>query len=340
MKKIGIIGATGYTGEELLRVLGRHELVEVELVTSEKEKDQPLAAVFPHLPAYKNKHFISAQQASELSVDLVFFCLPAGESSKWARVFLSKNAKVIDLGADFRFTNVNNYKKWYDMDHLAPELLDNAVYGLPEWNREDIKKTNIVGNPGCYPTSVLLAVLPLLKQGLLTDDIIIADSKSGVSGAGKAPAKTTHFVQVNENLSPYKVGRVHRHVGEMEQELTKCAGKETRIIFTPHLLPVTRGLFSTIYVKTKAQKTKQQILNIYHKFYQDETFVHVVEDGYPAIKMAAYTNYCFLGAETVPDSSTVILFSAIDNLGKGASTQAVQNMNIMLGFPETTGLLS
>ncbi|MBN2413218.1 N-acetyl-gamma-glutamyl-phosphate reductase [candidate division KSB1 bacterium] len=340
MKKIGIIGATGYTGEELLKVLVQHDSVEVDFVTSEKDKDRPLATIYPHLPAYKNKFFISAQQASELSVDLVFLCLPAGESANLAEIFLSKNVKVIDLGADFRFKDPEIYKKWYNMDHATPELLDKAVYGLPEWYREDIKKSNIVGNPGCYPTGVLLAVLPLLKKHLLSDDMIIADSKSGVSGAGKAATSTTHYVNVNENLSPYKAGRTHRHVGEMEQELTKCAGRETRISFTPHLLPVTRGLFSTIYVKTKQQKTKQHILDIMESAYRDEPFVHVVEEGYPSIKMAANTNYCFIGAETVPDSNTVILFSAIDNLGKGASTQAIQNMNLMLGFPETKGLLT
>ncbi len=340
MKKIGIIGATGYTGEELLRALVRHDSVEVAFVTSEKDKDRPLSAIYPYLPVYQNKRFISAQQASELSVDLVFLCLPAGESAKWAEIFLSKNIKVIDLGADFRFKDPGIYKKWYNMEHVAPELLADAVYGLPEWNREEIKKSNIVGNPGCYPTSVLLAVLPLLKQDLLTEDLIIADSKSGVSGAGKAASSTTHYVNVNENLSPYKAGRAHRHVGEMEQELTKCAGRETTILFTPHLLPVTRGLFSTIYVKTKQQKTKRQILDIYKAVYREEPFVHIVEDGYPAIKMAAHTNYCFIGAEPAPDSTTLILFSAIDNLGKGASTQAVQNMNLMLGFPETKGLLT
>jgi len=340
MKKIGIIGATGYTGEELLRVLVQHEFVEVVFATSEKDKDLSFATLFPHLPAYKNMHFCSAHEASEFDMDLVFLCLPAGESARWAQVFLAKNVKVIDLGADFRFKDPTLYKKWYDMDHLAPELLKKVVYGLPEWNRETIKNANIVANPGCYPTSVLLAVLPLIKEGLLTNETIIVDSKSGVSGAGKSPAKTTHFVQVNENFTPYKAGRVHRHVGEMEQELSKCAGEDIQVIFTPQLIPITRGLYSTIYVKTKKQITKEQILNTFNHAYQDEPFVHVVKDGFPSIKMAAFTNNCFIGAETVPDSSTVILFSAIDNLGKGASTQAIQNMNIMLSFPETTGLLS
>jgi len=340
MKKIGIIGATGYTGEELLRVLVQHEFVEVVFATSEKDKDMSLATLFPHLPAYKNMRFCSAQEASELDVNLVFLCLPAGESARWAQVFLAKKTKVIDLGADFRFKDPTLYKKWYDMDHLAPELLKNAVYGLPEWNRETIKNANIVANPGCYPTSVLLAVLPLIKEGLITNETIIVDSKSGVSGAGKSPGKTTHFVQVNENFTPYKAGRVHRHVGEMEQELTKCAGAEIQVVFTPQLIPITRGLYSTIYVKTKKQITKEQILNTFNHTYQEEPFVQVVKDGFPSVKMAAFTNYCFIGAETVPDSSTVILFSAIDNLGKGASTQAIQNMNIILNFPETTGLLS
>ena len=340
MKKIGIIGATGYTGEELLRVLVRHESVQVKFVTSEKDKGKLLSVIYPHLPAYKNKQFISAAEATENPVDLVFLCLPAGESAKLAKIFLSQNVKVIDLGADFRFKDPQIYKKWYFMEHLTPELLDDAVYGLPEWYREEIKKANIVGNPGCYPTSVLLAVIPLIQDGIIKNDSIIVDSKSGVSGAGKAPTKTTHYVQTNENLSPYKAGRVHRHVGEMEQELSKISGTKEQVVFTPHLTPLTRGLYSTIYVKTKSNMAKQQVLNVLENAYKDEPFVHVLHDMIPSVKMAANTNNCFIGAETVADSNTVILFSAIDNLGKGASTQAVQNMNIMLDLPETMGLLS
>ncbi len=337
-KTIGIVGATGYTGEELLKNLTNHPDVTVDFVTSEKESGNPLSDVFPHLPYYKDLTFISAKAATKKQVDLVFLCLPAGESVKLAPDFLTQNIKVIDLGADFRFNNAQDYETWYHMQHSAPVLLSKAAYGLPEWFRDQIADAKIVGNPGCYPTTVLTAVLPLLKEHILAEGPIIVDSKSGVSGAGKSPNKTTHYVQVNENFSPYKVGRVHRHVGEMEHILSRTAKHPVQVIFTPHLTPITRGMFSTIYVNTYSKRETQDILDIFEQYYTNEPFVHVLP-GIPDIKMAANTNYCFLGAQSVPETHTVILYSAIDNLGKGASTQAIQNMNLMLGIPETTGLI-
>ncbi|HPG41622.1 MAG TPA: N-acetyl-gamma-glutamyl-phosphate reductase [bacterium] len=338
-KQIGIIGATGYTGEELLRCLALHPQAEVAFVTSEKEAGASLASVYPHMPLYKDLQLITAQQAAARAVDLVFLCLPAGESAPLARAFVAKNIKVVDLGADFRFSDPAVYKAWYGMEHPAPDLLDRSVYGLPEWNRDKIRSAAIVGNPGCYPTSVQLAVLPFLKAGLLADAAIIVDSKSGVSGAGKSPTKTTHFVSVNENLSPYKAGRRHRHVGEMETHLQNFSGQKADIIFTPHLTPITRGMLSTIYVQTKTVMDKAQVLQVLKDAYTSEPFVHVLQEDYPSMKMAANSNYCFLGAEA-PGGKTIILFSAIDNLGKGASSQAIQNMNIMLGLPEESGLLT
>ena len=338
MKKIGIVGATGYTGEELLTVLARHSQIKIEFITSEHEDGQPLTSVFPHLPGCRHLSFISAEAATAHQVDLVFLCLPAGESVKWALRFLDKGTKVIDMGADFRFTNADDYRDWYNMDHAAPELLPKAAYGLPEWFRDDIKAASIVGNPGCYPTSALLALLPLLLEDLITDAPIIIDSKSGVSGAGKTPGKATHFVQVNENLTPYKTGRSHRHVGEIEHILSRSAKRPVTALFTPQLVPITRGLYSTMYVPLHSETETKKILDILDQYYSQEPFVQVL-DGIPEIRMAAHTNYCFLGAQVVPGTKTAILFSAIDNLGKGASTQAIQNMNIMLDFNETRGLL-
>lgn len=336
--KVGIVGATGYTGEELLRILASHDCVKVAFATSERESGQPLKKLFPHLPFYYDHKFIPVQESLDKDVDLVFLCLHAGESAKWGKRFVEKNIKIIDLGSDFRFTNPKSYHVWYNMVHPAPELLAKAVYGLPEWHREKIKQTNIVGNPGCYPTSVTLALNPFLKAGLLDDSLIIVDAKSGVSGAGKNPSKTTHYVEVNDNFSPYKPGRVHRHVGEIEQELSLQAGKDRRIIFTPHLTPMTRGILSTIYCQLEETKTNDELLTFLQHTYSQEPFVHVLTDQLPSTKMSFRTNYCFLGLKVVKETNTLILFSAIDNLGKGASTQAVQNMNLMLGLPETMGL--
>ena len=339
MIKIGIIGATGYTGEELLRVLGRHEQAHITFVTSEREQGKPLSKSFPQLPKYINMQFVSAQQSTSMDVDIVFLCLPAGESAKWAIPFLDKGTKVIDLGADFRFYDPVIYKKWYSLDHPYPDLLKSTVYGLPEWNRDKIKNATFVGNPGCYPTSVLLAMLPLIKANVVADETILIDSKSGVSGAGKTPNQTNHYVHANENMLAYKPGRIHRHVGEIEQELSVMSHKESKVIFTPHLTPMTRGIFSSIYVKLKQETSQDQLLSILKKVYEQESFVHVLNDRIPSSNMAAHSNNCFISAAIAADTSYAILFSVIDNLGKGASWQAIQNMNIMMGLSENMGLV-
>ncbi len=339
MKKIGIIGATGYTGEELLRVLARHQQVELAFATSEQEQGQSLAKAFPNLPKYHEQVFCSAQESLARETDLVFLCTPAGQSAKWAEAFLRNGAKVIDLGADFRFHDSQVYERWYGMPHSHPELLNEAVYGLPEWNRVAIKAAKVVGNPGCYPTGTLLGILPFVRAGLVAENGIVIDAKSGVSGAGKSPSRSTHYVEVNESLSAYKPGRQHRHVGEIEQELAKQAGRPMQVIFTPHLAPMSRGLYSTIYLRLNKVIAESELLTFLADAYEREPFVHVLADELPTTKMAAHSNYCFLTVRTVPDSGVAIVFSAIDNLGKGASWQAVQNMNLMLGFPEEMGLI-
>ncbi len=339
MKRIGIIGATGYTGEELLRVLARHPQVELAFATSEQEQGQSLAKVFPHLPKYNKQTFCSAQESLERAADLVFLCTHAGHSAKWGEAFLKNGAKVVDLGADFRFQDPQTYERWYGMPHSHPALLPESVYGLPEWNRAAIKGAKVVGNPGCYPTSALLGILPFVRAGLVAENGIVIDAKSGVSGAGKTPSRTTHYVEVNESLSAYKPGRQHRHVAEIEQELGKQAGRPMQVIFTPHLTPMSRGLFSTIYLRTKKAHSPDELLGVLADAYGKEPFVHVLENDLPTTKMVAHSNYCFLTVLTVPDSDVAIVFSAIDNLGKGASWQAVQNMNLMLGFPEEMGLI-
>jgi len=337
MKRIGIVGATGYTGEELLRVLSRHPHIEVAFA-SEIESGKPLKQFFPNIVKFGELVLCSTQDAIEQQVDLVFLCLPAIESAKVAKSFFDRNVKVIDLGADFRFDESEEYKKWYDIDHPVPDLLRSATYGLPEWNRQAIRTAQIVGNPGCYPTSVLLAMIPFMRAGLVADHPIIIDAKSGVSGAGKAPTRTTHYIEANENVNAYKPGRVHRHVGEMEQELSKQCGGSIKVIFTPHLVPMSRGLYASIYFKLTRKIEKLYLLNLLTDAYADEPFVHVLQTGLPTTKLTSHSNFCFLGVETVDNSDYAMVFSAIDNLGKGASWQAVQNMNLMLGFPEETGL--
>ncbi len=341
MKKahIGIIGATGYTGEELLRVLARHQGVELAFATSEQEQGQSSAKVYPHLPKYHYQVFCSAQESLKREADLIFLCTPAGQSANWAEAFLKNDAKVVDLGADFRFYDPQLYERWYGMAHSHPALLQETVYGLPEWNRTGIKAGRVVGNPGCYPTSALLGLLPFVRAGVVAENSIVIDAKSGVSGAGKSPSRTTHYVEVNESLSAYKPGRQHRHVGEIEQELAKQAGRPMQVIFTPHLTPMSRGLFSTIYLRMTKQCPQSELLTVLADSYAKEPFVHVLKDELPTTKMAAHSNYCFLTVRSVPDSDVAIVFSGIDNLGKGASWQAVQNMNIMLGFPEEMGLI-
>ncbi len=338
MKKIGIVGATGYTGEELLKTLSRHDGVEVVFATSERLSGESLTGTFPQLVQFKEMSFCSAEESLTRDVDLVFLCLHAGDSAKWAQKFLQQNVRVIDLGSDFRFRHASAYVDWYNMQHPHPELLPEAVYGLTEWHRREVADARLVGNPGCYPTSVLLPLLPFIKKGLVADAPIIVDSKSGVSGAGKKANDVTHFVSVNENLSPYKVGRAHRHVGEMEKEIRDFGGG-MKIVFTPHLTPLTRGMLSAIYFQPAKEMSKDALFAVLDDVYADESFVHIFKDRLPSMKTAQNSNFCFISLEKPAGVNQVILFSAIDNLGKGASTQAVQNMNCMFGFDETRGLL-
>lgn len=337
MFKIGIVGATGFTGEELLKIFQKHKAASVEFVTSERRTGTRLEEVFPGLISMRHLQLISAEEAQQEQVDLVFLCLPAGESALPAQMYYSSGIPVIDLGADFRFAQKADYKNWYHMDHKTPELLDKAVYGLPEWYRNSIRDARIIGNPGCYPTSVLLPLLPLFEQELIADPVIV-DAKSGVSGAGRSLKTNTQFCAANENVSPYNAGRVHRHVGEMEQYASQTRGKPVMISFTPHLVPLTRGMLSTIYCTLNPDTTDRMVRDALQNRYAREAFVHVIDD-WPHLQMAQHTNHCFISWKRVEGTSLLLLASVIDNLGKGAASQAVQNMNLMLGIDETEGLL-
>ncbi len=333
--RIGIVGATGYTGEELTRLVCRHPAVMLAYATSESSAGKRLGEIYPWLNQYGDQRLISSQEIAEKETDLVFTCLPAGETASLASDLLQKGVKVIDLGADFRFRSADVYAQWYKTKHPHPDLLQKSVYGLPEWNREQIRDAAIVGNPGCYPTSVLLALLPLMQSNLLDTGLLFIDSKSGVTGAGKTPTPTSHFCSANENLTAYKPGRVHRHVGEIETVLQQ-QHKGCKVIFTPHLIPMNRGLFSTLYVPLTKAIDRETVHSRFEEFYKNEPFVRVL-DSIPSTNMVTHTNYCFIHVGNRYDH-TIQLFSAIDNLGKGASWQAIQNMNLLLGLDEETGL--
>lgn len=339
MIKAAILGVTGYTGEELVRVLSRHTQVELTIATSEQEKGKKLGDIYPQFSRYQHVTVCSAEESLTEKVDVVFLCLPAIESSHWGKKYLDRDCRVIDLGADFRFSDPLEYEKWYKTGHPYPELLKQTVYGLPEWHRPEIRNARLIGNPGCYPTASLLALLPFVQAGWLAEAPVIIDAKSGISGAGKTPSKTTHYVEANENVNAYKPGRSHRHVGEIDMEVNRYSKSTLPAVFTPHLVPLTRGLYASLYFKLQSGRSTQELNELLRKTYADEPFVRIVHPDLPCTRMAMNGNFCFLAAEAAGDTGYAMAFSAIDNLGKGASWQAVQNMNIMFGMKETTGLL-
>jgi N-acetyl-gamma-glutamyl-phosphate reductase len=335
--RVGIIGATGYTGLELLRLLLRHPEVEITALTSQKYAGLPIEGVFPSL---MNQFSLKCEELSferiAEKVDFVFTAVPHKTAMETVPPFYERGKKVVDLSADFRFKDAAVYEKWYQK-HTATELLPESVFGLPELHRSKIKKTKIVGNPGCYPTGALLGLIPLVKKGLISLENMIVDSKSGVSGAGRDVVLDSLFCEVNEGVKAYKIFE-HRHTPEIEQELSQLVGRKIDVTFVPHLIPMDRGILSTLYVRlTKKMKT-EEILDLFVDAYRGEPFVRIYPKGkLPNTRNVKGSNYCDIGVVSGDDGRMVIV-TAIDNLVKGASGQAVQNMNIMLGFPETMGL--
>jgi N-acetyl-gamma-glutamyl-phosphate reductase len=339
MIKIGIFGATGYTGLELLKLFRRHPAARIVWLTSESSAGQQFGDVFAVPPALGEHTLIPSAEADCSGVDVVFCCLPHVAAQSHVAEARKAGARTIDLSADFRLRDAATYEKWYGHPHQHSELLGEAVYGLPELHRAEIAGAGLIANPGCYPTSIILGLAPLAGAGWLAGTII-ADSKSGVSGAGRTPSLKTHFVEANENLSPYSIGRAHRHIPEMEQELRISESANQRIIFSPHLVPINRGMLSTIYVTLPAGVPEGQVREAYAAMYATEPFVYLLPPGQVAtFAHTANTNYCAIGLTFVPDTATLIVTSSIDNLGKGASGQAVQNMNVMFGLDERTGLM-
>lgn len=348
MIKVGIYGATGYTGVELARILSRHSKAMIGFAASETYAGQRLSDA---LSCPFDIPLVKTEDAPLDKVDVVFSCLPHGPSAELCHRALAMGKRVIDLSADFRLRDPAEYARAYQHDHPHPGLLGRAVYGLPEVYRSLIPDADLVANPGCYPTSVILGALPVLELGALEGNLIIADSKSGVSGAGRKPTLTTHFVEVNENLAPYNIGRAHRHVPEMEQELNAVvrnqeseARSQIAVLFTPHLLPISRGMLTVLYLRLTLQGAQADWHDIYTRRFDGEPFVRVLPKGQIAtIAHANHTNYAVISVGPVvgleQGSPTLVVVSCIDNLLKGASGQAAQNMNLMFGFDEREGLL-
>lgn len=337
MIKIAVVGATGYTGGELLRLLSQHPKVEVRCVTSHQSAGKPLVSRLPFL----NGHYDLILESLDVEKiagqsDLIFIALSHTQAMGPVNQFLDLGKKVIDLSADFRLQSTTTYETWYGVSHTAPELLNQRVYGLSEIYRNQIKKTNLVANPGCYPTGTLLPIFPFLKKGLVDfDREIIIDAKSGVSGAGRAASSKTHFPEVNEGLLPYNIGS-HRHLPEINQEITHFGGKTPQTLFTPYLLPVNRGILTTIYLPLN-QALNQQDIHSVLEVYKNEPFIRLYSQA-PNISAVRGTNYCDIAAFETPAQKTVILISTIDNLVKGAAGQAIQNMNLIMGWEESLGL--
>lgn len=338
MLKVAIYGASGYTGQELLRLLLRHPQAEVVALTSRRYAGVSVADIYPVFVGLTDLAFVDASPEDVAgAADIVFLALPHGVSMAVAPIFLKAGKKVIDLSADFRLRDVATYERWYSR-HTARDIIKESVYGIPELYGDEIAKAMLVANPGCYPTSVILGLAPLLKANWIDNNSIIADSKSGVSGAGREPQVGTLFCEVDEGFKAYKVGQ-HRHTPEMEQEISVLAGCDVSISFTPHLLPITRGILSTIYATLQKEVATRELIDLYRAFYKGKKFVRVYKAGtFPNISSVRGSNYCDIGLTVDARTKRVIIICAIDNLVKGAAGQAIQNMNLMCGLSEDTGL--
>ena len=339
MIPVVICGGSGYTGVELLRILYGHPNIKIVAVTSEKSAGKRVIEVFPHLHKYKNLIYEPLNKEKLLNkADIFFLALPHGTSQDIVNFLFSNNKMVIDLSADYRLTDPKVYKEWYGIPHKFVSTLKKAVYGLPEIYRNKIKKARLIANPGCYPTGAILGLLPALKNKLIDISSIVIDSKSGTSGAGRKADLAVSYCEVNEGFKAYGIG-THRHTPEIEQELSILCGKKIKVNFTPNLLPVDRGILTTIYGLMRKKKTVEEIVKIYNETYKKEPFVRVLEYGvYPNIKNVRGTNICEVGLKLNERTNTLIVVTAIDNLVKGASGQAVHNMNIMMGIDEKTAL--
>jgi N-acetyl-gamma-glutamyl-phosphate reductase len=337
-----VLGASGYTGSELVRMLLRHPRVEIALLTADRRAGQEMRDVFPQFSPFPLPKLVSLEGLdwASLGLDLVFCALPHATTQKVIKELLARapDVKVVDLSADFRLTDTAAYAKWYGHEHHAPELQKEAVYGLVEIYRRAIKKARLVANPGCYTTCAQLPLVPLIKEKAIELGEIVVDAKSGMTGAGRSAKEAMLFSEVSEGFHAYGVGH-HRHMAELDQEFSAAAGREVLVTFTPHLVPMNRGILSTIYVRGRRGRTPEDLHAILSKTYAKEPFVHVLPFGEtPQTRHVRGSNMTFIGVANDRIAGRAIIISALDNLVKGASGQAIQNMNLVLGFPETTGL--
>ena len=336
MIKVGVVGGTGYTGVELLRLLVNHPDIELHVITSRSEAGRAVVDLFPNLRGFTTLEFTQPDAAALERCDLVFFATPNGTAMTMVPRLLEADVRVIDLAADFRLRSAADWEHWYNMPHACPDYLDQAVYGLTEVNRAAVAKARLVANPGCYPTAVQLGLLPLLESGVIDADHIIADAKSGVSGAGRKAATGTLLSEASESLKAYGVDG-HRHLPEIRQGLEQASGQPVGLTFVPHLTPMIRGIHATLYARLT--DTGAALQDIFETRYQDEAFVDVLPEGsHPETRSVRGANYCRIAVHRPQQSDTVVVLSVIDNLVKGAAGQAVQNMNVMFELPESTGL--
>ena len=335
-KKVGIIGATGYTGSELVRILKNHPAVEIDLITSESRAGERFSDVHPHFQGIEEQKLFSVDQIENYDLDLVFLALPHGVSMDFVKKHHDKTFRIIDLSGDFRLKPVELYEEWYNASHIYPEGIDSAVFGCPELFGKEIKDAELLANPGCFPTSAILATVPFLAGGFVHTGPIIIDSKTGVTGAGIKTSPVNLYSNVNDNFKAYGL-KHHRHTIEIQSVLEQVSEKELVVQFTPHLLPVDRGILSTIYLRPEKDMDEAELFEIYKEFYHNAPFVRL-RDQIPAIKDVRGTNYCDINLNYDPRTRMIIVISVIDNLVKGAAGQAVQNMNIMFGLPEEEGL--
>lgn len=335
--KAAIAGATGYTGSELLRILINHPAVEITAISSESSAGEEIAETHRFLTGH-NLLLASMEELVETNPDVVFLGFPHGVSMDFVRKYGHKGFKIIDLSGDFRFPDPEGYRQWYGQDPLEPEKVKSSVFGLPELYREELRTTSLVGNPGCYPTSVILPLYPLLNEGFIEEEDIIADSKSGVTGAGIKPSPVTHFPSVAENFKAYGVLK-HRHTGEIQDILSASTGSSCEVLFTPHLLPVNRGILTTTYSTPKDDLDNDTLLELYQSYYDLEPFIRL-RDDLPELQEVRGSNYCDIYAVFDDRTRKIFTISVLDNLVKGAAGQAVQNMNILFDQPEEEGLRS
>ncbi|KAG9440746.1 hypothetical protein H6P81_020911 [Aristolochia fimbriata] len=336
--RIGVLGASGYTGSEIVRLLANHPNFDITLMTADRKAGQSIGSVFPHLITQDLPNMVAIKDADFANVDAVFCCLPHGTTQEIIKG-LPAGLKIVDLSADFRLRDIGEYEEWYGQPHRAPELQKEAVYGLTEISREEICSARLVANPGCYPTSIQLPLVPLIKAQLIELRNIIIDSKSGVSGAGRAAKEANLYTEVAEGIHSYGVTR-HRHVPEIEQGLSDASHAKVTVSFTPHLMPMSRGMQSTIYVEMTPGVTVEDLYQQLRTSYEGEEFVILLEKGVvPHTRNVRGSNYCFMNVFPDRIPGRAIIISVIDNLVKGASGQALQNLNLMMGFPESTGLL-